>query len=598
MGLIPEDKIAEVRDRTDIVQVIGEHVALRRAGGSNWKGLCPFHEERTPSFNVNTARQIYHCFGCQQTGDVIRFKMELEKRDFIEVLRELAQRAGVELPAPPRSPEAARAAAERESERDRLLAANETACVFFESQLAAAGGERARAYLAGRGIGDEIRARFRIGYAPDGWDHLQSHFQAQKVPLAWAEKVGLVGTSERGRRYDFFRDRVMLPVLGRSGEVVGFGSRLLDPEAKERKYVNSPESSIYHKKDQLYGLHAARETLRKGGRAILVEGNFDVLGLHQAGFSEAVAPMGTALGADQVTLLRRFAKTVVLLFDGDAAGRKATLAAVELCARSGLEARVAALPDGVDPDDFVRQKGAEALRGLCDKAPPALEHALGEIADRAEATVPGRLAALAEGLPLLRALADPTARELYGRFFAERLRIEPRHVADTLRRGQVAAQLKNSMQQGSATASPVPAARRIAPEEVKLIALLLADPQLRGQADAFDAGTLFADQDLAQLYRMLTGQIDAAGRGDPRALLEAAPADLRGPLGAALALEEAATQQAAADCVMRMRLRRLSDEQTRLLREYEANPNPDLVRQLTEIARQRNALRAHKGEPG
>src|SRR5262245_59630366 len=245
LGLIPEDKIAEIRDRTDIVQVIGEQVALKRAGGANWKGLCPFHDERTPSFNVNSARQFYHCFGCQASGDVIRFKMEYEKRDFMDVLRELAQRAGVELPASERSLDERRATERLVSERDRLLRVTEIACDYCRAELKGARGGPARAYLASRGIGPDIEDRFRLGYAPDGWDHLQKHLAQKNVPTGLAEQVGLVGVSERGKRYDFFRDRVMLPVIGRSGEVLGFGSRLLDPYAREREYVSSPDAQVY-----------------------------------------------------------------------------------------------------------------------------------------------------------------------------------------------------------------------------------------------------------------------------------------------------------------------------------------------------------------
>ncbi|HJZ86625.1 MAG TPA: DNA primase [Polyangia bacterium] len=594
MGLIPEDKIAEIRDRTDIVQVIGEQVALKRAGGANWKGLCPFHDERTPSFNVNSARQFYHCFGCRASGDVIRFKMDFEKRDFMDVLRELAQRAGVELPEPARTPEERRAAADRETERERLLRLTEAACSYYRAQLSGPRGARARAYLKSRGIGPETEERFRLGYAPEGWDNLQQHFLAQKLPLALAEKIGLVGVSERGKRYDFFRDRIMLPVIGRSGEVVGFGSRLLDPDAKDRKYVNSPESTLYHKKDQLYGLHAAREAIRKRGRVVVVEGNFDVLALHQAGLDEAVAPMGTALGPDQLGLLKRMAQTVVLLFDADAAGRKATLEAIELCARGGVEARVATLPqtgEKVDPDSFVRSRGAEVMRALIDQAPPAIEHFLDEVAAAAEPSVPGRVKAIQQVKGLLLAVDDPTARELYVRHFADRIRVEPRLVLQGLR-GGIPAIMKTS----TTTEKPGGAQRKTAPEEVKLIALLLAKPPLSGQAQEFDAGALFADADLARLYHMVLSQISQGQRATPSALLEAAPADLRTVLAEALLDEEPATEQAVADCLLKMQLRRLTDEAARLQKEYRAAPSRELAEKLTEVARQRDALLQKQGD--
>jgi DNA primase len=590
---IPEDKIAEVRDRTDIVQIIGEVVALRRAGGANWKGLCPFHDERTPSFNVNQTMQIFHCFGgCGKKGNVFQFMIEFHRMDFVEAVRELAKRAGVDLPEP--SPEAARAADEQRSERDRLLRVNEIACAFFQAELAGPRGARARAYLEQRGTSREIADAFRLGYAPDGWDHLQKHLLGQKVSLALAEKVGLVGTSERGRKYDFFRDRVMLPVLGRSGDVVGFGSRLLDPDAKERKYVNSPESPVYHKKDQLYGLHAARDAIRKSGRVVIVEGNFDVISLHQAGVGETVAPMGTALGPDQVDLLRRFARTLVLLFDGDTAGRKATREAIFLCAKAGADARVVALPrlDGkkIDPDDFVRREGGDALRAILGKAQPAIEYFLDDVAAQAEKNVPGRIAAIAEAKSLLVLVADPAARELYARHLAERLGVETRHVLQALR-GGVAVLVQNS----AAKVADAPKGRKPAPEEIKLLALLLAEASLTGQAEESHAGDLFADADLARLYRMIVNQVSERGRADAGAVLEGAPPDLVAPLGKALAEDLPTTPQAVRDCTNRMRARSLEGEYRRLQDEYKQAHDPELWARVVAL---RNQLEALKGDRG
>ena len=590
---IPDEKIAEIRDRTDIVQVIGEVVALRRAGGANWKGLCPFHDERTPSFNVNSTMQIFHCFGgCGKKGNVFQFMMEFHRMEFIEAVRDLAKRAGVDLPEP--SPEAARAADEQRSERERLLRVNEITCAYFQAELASPRGTKAREYLARRGTSRELIETFRIGFAPDGWDHLQKHLAAKKVPLVLAEKLGLVGTSERGRKYDFFRDRVMLPVIGRSGEVVGFGSRLLDPDAKERKYVNSPESPIYHKKDQLYGLHAARDAIRKGGRVVIVEGNFDVISLQQAGITETVAPMGTALGPDQIDLLRRFAKTLVLLFDGDAAGRKATREAIFLCAKGGADARVVALPsvDGkkVDPDDFVRSQGAEALRKQIEKAQPAVEYFLDDVAGRAEKNVPGRVAAIQEAKGLLLLVQDPTARELYARYLAERLQVEPRHVLQALR-GGIAVAVQNSPKTGQ----NAPMVRQFPTEEINLLALLLAEPTLSGQAEESNAAELFANADVARLYRMIVSQVSERGRADASAVLEAAPEDLALALGRAVAEELPTTEQALRDLLNRMRARSLEIEYRRLQDEYKQAHNPEVWARVVAL---RNQLEALKGDRG
>src|SRR5204863_2719916 len=266
----------------------------------------PFHGEKTPSFHVNETRQYFYCFGCHEKGDAITFLTKIEQRPFKDVLADLAALAGVDIEVRPLSPAERQARQKAESERDRMFRAMELAAAWFEEQYSSSAGEAARGYVEKRGIGSAVRERFRVGYAPARWDGLSSHLAAQKIPPSDLERLGLVGVNERGR-YDFFRDRVMLPVIDRQKRVVGFGGRLLDPDAKDRKYVNSPESPLFHKKESLYGLHAALDAIRRSGTAIVVEGNYDVLALHQAGIEEAVAPMGTALTEEQISVLGRLA---------------------------------------------------------------------------------------------------------------------------------------------------------------------------------------------------------------------------------------------------------------------------------------------------
>ena len=327
MPLLPREKIDDVRERTNIVDVVKRYVELKRAGTGSFKGLCPFHAEKTPSFHVHEQRQFFHCFGCGEKGDVFSFLVKIEQRSFMEVLRDLARQAGVDMPEQTLTPAERKAAEEIVSERERMLRAVEEATRFFEEQLASPGGAAARGYLENRGISKATSERFRVGYAPPGWDSLQKHLASRHVQAELAERLGLVGKGERGP-YDFFRDRVMLPVLDRQKRPVGFSSRLLDPDAKERKYVNSPDSPLFHKKENLYGLHAAIDAIRRSGTAILVEGNFDVMTLHEAGIEEAVAPMGTALTIEQIKMLARMAKRIVVVFDGDSAGSRA---AEKLC---------------------------------------------------------------------------------------------------------------------------------------------------------------------------------------------------------------------------------------------------------------------------
>lgn len=549
MPLVPREKIDDVRDRTNIVDVIKRYVELKRAGTGSWKGLCPFHTEKTPSFHVHETRQFFHCFGCGEKGDVFGFLEKVEQRSFTEVLRDLAQQAGVELPErEAMSPGERRARVEAESERDRLLRVMDQAAGFFEECFAAPPGEAARAYVMKRGIGVETQKRFRIGYAPAGWKALQEFLAHKGVTGADAERLGLVGVNERGR-YDFFRDRVMLPVFDRQKRVIGFGSRLLDPEAKDRKYVNSPDSPLFHKKECLYGLHVALEAIRKTGTAIVVEGNFDVLALHEAGVEEAVAPMGTALTTEQIGLLARVARRVVVIFDGDVAGKRAAEKAVPLFVDADLDGRVARLPVGQDPDDFVRQHGAAAFRQLAEAGRPMLDQFIQDAAQ--ETTVPGRIAAMEAVTGLLVRVKDPTAQELYSRQLSVVLGLTPQQVGRAMREARERAQAMRqraaaarsydgAVPAGEPNAAVLPAAvsttieRALPRDEMELLALLATYPELAGTGEAARAGDLLVDPAARELYRAARLALADSGRLDVPAWLEGGPPDVRRSLSAAL----------------------------------------------------------------
>src|SRR5580704_299767 len=385
----------------------------------------------------------------------------------MDVLTVLAAAAGVDLEVRPLTPAEVKARKEAESERDRMLRALDLAASFFEDQYLSPAGAAARAYVEGRGIGTAVREKFRVGYAPARWDGLSSHLASKKIPVSDLERLGLCAVNERGR-YDFFRDRVMLPVIDRQKRVVGFGSRLLDPDAKDRKYVNSPESPLFHKKEQLYGLHAALDAIRRSGSAIVVEGNFDVLALHEAGIEEAVAPMGTALTVEQIAELGRLAsKTVTVVFDGDAAGRRAGQKAIPLFVDADVDGRIARLPAGVDPDDFVRGKfgnvaltadvgGPEAFRRLVEGARPMLDQFIQDAAE--ESSIPGKIATLERVAELLVRVKNQTKRELYAAQLATVLGMTREQVTRTLR--EAAAKANRAPH----TASPAPQAVSPAPE--------------------------------------------------------------------------------------------------------------------------------------
>ncbi len=357
---IPEEVIAEVRSATNIVEVIGEYVPLV-ATGRNYKGLCPFHEEKTPSFIVSPDRQTYHCFGCGAGGNVLSFLMKHQGLEFREAVELLANRAGIALP---RSPESRRPA--DEAGPGRLLAALEDATRFFEHNLweREAGG-RARAYLGERGLSEETTRTFRLGYALPGFDSLRRRL-TDAHGLKTLIAAGLLVDRGQDRNYDRFRDRLVFPIIGAGGHPVGFGARSLD--GSEPKYLNSPETAVYHKREVLYGLHAARSTLARQGVAWIVEGYMDVLALHQAGFGAAVAVSGTALTDRHARLIGRHARQVLLLFDGDDAGRAAILRSLPPLLGEGLAVRVALIPGDDDPDSLLRRGGAKAVEDVVSGA--------------------------------------------------------------------------------------------------------------------------------------------------------------------------------------------------------------------------------------
>ena len=353
---IPDDKIEEVLSAVDIVDVVSDYVALKKRG-ANFFGLCPFHNEKTPSFSVNPERGIYKCFGCGKGGNVFSFIREIEKIDFVEAVQMVAERAGVALPTP------SAAQYQESSAVDSIYHALRMAGRFFHTQLTTTdAGKPALKYLRERGFEDDTIRRFGLGYAPDSWDALMNHATKESVSTEYLDRAGLIIKREKGDGYyDRFRGRVMFPLLTQVGQVVGFTGRILDDDEKQAKYVNSPETQVYHKGRILYGLHFAKNDIRKAEEAYLVEGNTDVISLHQAGITNTVATSGTALTSTQVKLLGRYTDSVILLFDADQAGVAAMERSIDLLLQADMKVRTLRLPEGFDPDSFVRKKGRDSF---------------------------------------------------------------------------------------------------------------------------------------------------------------------------------------------------------------------------------------------
>jgi DNA primase len=557
--MIPDDVIAQIRDAADIVAVIGQHVQLKRAGTS-WKGLCPFHGEKTASFNVIPAKQFFHCFGCQKHGDVFSFVMELEGKSFVEVAEQLASRFGIAVPRIEESPELRRA----RGERIAMLELNKLATAFYREMLAdPRRGEPGRAYLARRGVTAETAERFQLGYAPSEWSALADHLRTVRADLELALRLGLVGPRPRGGGYyDRNRDRLICPVVVPGGEIAGFSSRLVGapttaPDGSEPpKYINSPESTVYKKGKLLFGLAQAREAMAARKRAIIVEGNFDVITLSQAGFTEVVAPLGTALTMEQVTVLKRLSERIVLLYDGDRAGYKATMHALQLCVEADAEVQVAvrpghghsggagALGDGVDPDSLVAGGGAALLREAVDRAQGGIEFFAFEVWSKARANSDAQTRALEDAARLVAKIASPIKRDLIAGTLASGLNVDVGVVRKALARGAGLAHGPG----GSGHAprhpnapSPAPASGRrpgdptgqdpaapatpdsVAPppiDELELIALLADHPALIATDQAYKAFCLLTDARLRAMY-------SAAREG--HALLELAPVKLPPP---------------------------------------------------------------------
>ena len=433
MGLIPQSVIDDVLARTDILQVVQQYVTLKRAG-ANYKGLCPFHSEKTPSFNVHPAKGIYKCFGCGAGGNVIGFVMELEGWNFPEAVRHLAERNGIEVPE--ETDEDQEESRKRREGKKAYLRIMELARQYYEDSLWSDRGRAARHYLAERGVDEETARAFRLGYAPDGWSNLLDHLARNDVPPAWTERAGLA-LPRRGHDgfYDRFRHRIMFPVIDIWGNTLAFGGRVFAANDDGPKYINSSETRFYVKGQHLYGIHVAKKEIQSAESALLVEGNFDVIMLHAAGHRNTVAPMGTAVTEHQAKLLSRYCRKVVVAFDGDEAGRAASIRCIPAFEAAGLEGRVVRFDDAEDPDSYVRHNGSAAFGKLVDESEDLVEWALDQALPAAEAgDIHRNLEGLEAAGELLGQVKNPVAQKRYAEEISRRLAIEPRLLTEYIKR--------------------------------------------------------------------------------------------------------------------------------------------------------------------
>ncbi len=468
--MIPDDQVEEVRARADIVQVIGEIVPLKKSG-KDYKACCPFHDEKTPSFYVVPAKGFYNCFGCGESGDVFEFLIKRLGLSFVDAVKHVAPSVGVEI----------REVSRGDSGEDPfryLYEANGFARMFFQDSLwDETVGRLAQAYLEERGIGRETAERFGLGYAPDAWRGLHEAASHHGIGEDVLSEVGLITRSEKRQDpYDRFRDRLIFPIESPSGKVLGFGGRVLGAGREGApKYVNSPESPIYHKSEVLYGLNWAKNTIRRRETALVVEGYTDVVSLAAAGFENTVAPLGTAVTQEQVAVLRRYTSRAHLLFDSDAAGLKATFRAADLLLAGGVHPSVVTLPPGEDPDTIVHSEGAEALKGYIDGAVDVLDRKLQILEERDHfRSIEDTRTAIDRLLPTLRAVQDPALRDIYVAKVSERTGVRRETLEGELARVETVPVPQRVARRRAERRSPVASMPEMGPER-ELLLLMTKD---------------------------------------------------------------------------------------------------------------------------
>lgn len=422
IGRIPENILEDILNRVDIVELISGFIPLKRAG-RNFKAVCPFHQEKTPSFMVSPDRQIYHCFGCGAGGNAFNFLMQYERLEFIEAVETLARRAGVALPQAERHPDKAAGLSEQ------LYKINEQAASFYESCLGSPKGSLARTYLVKRGINQATAKLFKLGYAPDSWDALINHLREKAFTLSLLEKAGLALSKAGGGYYDRFRERIIFPIFDIKSRVLAFGGRVLPdahsvPQADLAKYVNSPETPVYVKGRHLYGLNFARESIREKDFVAVVEGYLDFIMPFQAGFKNIVASLGTALTSEQARLIKRYTQNVVMVYDADNAGEMATLRTLDIFIDEGMKVKVAPLPQGFDPDLFVRKHGVEEFSQRIKQAQNLFDYKLKVLKGRHDIKdIEGKAMISSEMLPTINRFSNAILKTEYLRKLAQELSV-------------------------------------------------------------------------------------------------------------------------------------------------------------------------------
>jgi DNA primase len=558
----------KVKQQADIVRVIGEYVRLKKTG-QNFTGLCPFHQEKTPSFAVHPVRQIYHCFGCGAGGDVFKFVMELEKCPFPEAVREVAEKCGIPLPRPrERSPEERR----ENQQRGALMEMHREAAAFFARQLEQASeGRVAAAYLEDRGLDREAIARFGLGFAPSSGDALVRHLKP-RYSEKLLETSGLASRDPSGRLYDRFRRRIMFPIANDTGKIIAFGGRAMGDD--HPKYLNSPETPIYSKSNVLYHLDRAKESVRQSDFGILVEGYMDAIAVARSGIPNVFASCGTSLAESQIKLLGRFTRRIVVNFDPDAAGQAATERSLGLLLEKEFDVRVLVLPGGADPDKFLNEQGAEAYRRQLAEALPYLDYLIAHARQMDRSTAAGKLAALNFLMPYLQRVPNKLLRSEWATRIASELRVDEPVLREAFRRA--AAERRSEVKPQVELLAPA-----IRPVERRLMQMLFEAEGFRERlAGEISANQLHRGLETERIFEVLL--TNAGGRPDAAAVAAALEERDRRMLFEVLFEPSAeATWEEAESCLGVLRSRTLRQELAALQKQIEAKASPaELTRLL------------------
>lgn len=551
---IPDEKISEIKNAADIVDVVSEVVLLKKTG-QNHSGLCPFHSEKTPSFSVSPNKQIFYCFGCGIGGDVFDFVQKYENVSFPEAVRALARRFGIDIPERSMSPQQ-RA---QISERERLYKINADAMVFFQQSLRNRAGENtALTYLTNRGLNREIMDTFGLGYAPPGWDKLVTYFKRKKVALSLVEKAGLIvakknAAGQPSRYYDRFRDRVMFPILDTRRQVIGFGGRVMDQSLP--KYLNSPETAIYNKSKSLYGVFSAKRQCRELGVIFIVEGYMDLISLYQYGIQNVVATLGTSMTQEHVKIIKgHIGQTgkAILVYDSDQAGLKAAKRSIAIFDKERIDVFILELPQGHDPDTYVKAYGSEKFHALAEKAPSALVFLLKYLMKEHGTSIEGKAHVVSDMIEPLSLITDTVKQSLYVKMLSEHTGVNEAAIFERL---LLFSSKSNALGKNRASISEQPketgaryAVKKWDRMEKQVIAMMLNFPEILAKIDGNDVLQYFTDEQLKSIGQLVVTFYSESLKKDdgidlPRLMARVESAEIKRAIASLAIISDAWDQQ-------------------------------------------------------